>query len=143
MRVARALVAVLVIVTLTASAAGCGGSSDSSDTTETTTETTETTTETTETTDTASSEAEVTSFEVGGLDCKNQSAGSATVSVTWTAEATTAVELDVDGQLQNTAGPTGEANLTVPCDNEPHEISITARNDSGTGETESETITAG
>jgi Pentapeptide repeats (8 copies) len=102
------------------------------------------TTETTETTDsdTTSAAASVTSFDVGDVDCPS-GASSGTVTVSWTTEATTAVELSVDGTLTNTAGPDGSAGLVVPCDGATHEVSITPRNDSGSGETESQEVSSG
>jgi len=81
----------------------------------------------------------VTSFEVGDLVCSS-GATTGTVAVSWTTEATTAVELSVDGQLANTAGPQGSAGLVVPCDGGTHELSITPRSDSGNGETESKEV---
>jgi hypothetical protein len=100
------------------------------------------TTETTETTDTTSAAAEVTSFDVGDLDCSS-GASTGTVTASWTTEATTAVELSVDGVIANTAGPEGTADLNVPCDGASHEVSITPRNDSGSGETESQDVSSG
>jgi len=100
------------------------------------------TTDTTETTGTTSAAAAVTSFDVGDLDCPS-GASTGTVMVSWTTEATTAVELGVDGALANTAAPEGSANLVVPCDGETHQVSITPRNDSGSGETESEGVSSG
>lgn len=100
-------------------------------------------TETTDTTtDTTSATAAVTSFDVGDLDCPS-GASTGTVTVSWTTEATTAVELGVDGALANTAAPEGSADLVVPCDGETHQVSITPRNDSGSGETESEEVSSG
>lgn len=86
--------------------------------------------ETTETTDTTSTAAAVTSFDVADVDCSS-GAGTGTVTVSWTTEATTAVELSVDGAIASTAGPEGTADLDVPCDGATHEVSITPRNDSG------------
>lgn len=99
-------------------------------------------TETTETTETTSTAATVTSFDVGDLDCAS-GASTGTVTVTWTTEATTAVELGVDGTLANTAPPEGTADLVVPCDESTHEVSITPRNDSGSGETDSQEVSSG
>ena len=99
-------------------------------------------TETTETTETTASDAAVTSFEVGELDCSS-GASTGTVTVSWTTEATTAVELSVDGQLANTAAPEGSADLVVPCDGATHDVSITPRSDSGSGETESQEVSSG
>jgi hypothetical protein len=99
------------------------------------------TTDTTEITDTTSTAAAVTSFDVGDLDCAS-GASTGTVTVTWTTEATTAVELSVDGALANTAGPEGTADLVVACDGSTHEVSITPRNDSGSGETESQEVSS-
>lgn len=102
------------------------------------------TTDTTDTTDTdtTSTAAAVTSFDVGDLDCPS-GASTGSVTVSWATEATTAVELSVDGALTNTAGPEGSADLVVPCDGETHEVSITPRNDSGSGETESQEVSSG
>jgi hypothetical protein len=100
------------------------------------------TTDTTATTDTTSATAAVTSFDVGDLDCPS-GASTGTVTVSWTTEATTAVELGVDGVLANTAAPEGSADLVVPCDGAMHQVSITPRNDSASGETESEEVSSG
>jgi hypothetical protein len=100
------------------------------------------TTDTTETTETTSTTPSVTSFDVGDLQCAS-GASTGTVTVTWTTEATTAVELGVDGTLSNTAGPEGTADLVVPCDGSTHQVSITPRSDSGSGETESQEVSTG
>ena len=102
-------------------------------------------TETTDTTETTPSvEAEVTSFEVGGLDC---SAGTSDgrVTISWTTQSATAVQLAVDGAEPSNAAqsPEGSDDVDVPCDGETHEVSVTALNDSGTGETESKEVSSG
>jgi len=105
--------------------AGCGGSD---------------TTETTETTDVTTIEAEITSFEVGELDCPAGSA-SAVVNVAWKTENATAVDIEVDSVSPVSGfGPSGSTGVAVPCDGQEHEITITPLNDSGEGESESETV---
>jgi hypothetical protein len=92
------------------------------------------------------SEATVTTWEVGGLDCKETTESTAPVSVSWTTENATAVELAVDGSPPGASpgyGPSGSAELPVPCDDQAHTLSVTALDDAGSGQTMSETITAG
>jgi hypothetical protein len=98
------------------------------------------TTDTTETTDTTTAEAEVTSFEVGDLTCE---AGATTgaVAVAWKTQNATAVDIEVDSESPVSGfGPMGSTSVTVPCDGEEHEIAITALNDLGEGESESEDV---
>lgn len=83
----------------------------------------------------------MTTFDVGELDCPS-GASTGSVAVMWATETTTAVELSLDGQLENTAGPEGSATLQVPSDTDTHEVSITARNDAGAGETESREVSS-
>jgi hypothetical protein len=104
------------------------------------TETTATTdtTQTTTTTTTATSEAEVTSFDVGDLSCG--AATTAPVSVTWETENATAVEISVDSVTPAGYGPSGSADIVVPCDDQSHRITITPRSDQGPGQSESEEV---
>jgi hypothetical protein len=127
--VRRSLRWVLALVAMVVFIAGCGGS-DSSDTSAETTETTETT---------VSTEAEVTSFEVGDLDC---SAGGSdgTVDVSWDTSAATAVEISVDEGGTSGFGPSGSTSVDVPCDGETHDITITPLSDDGSGESETESV---
>ena len=104
-----------------------------------TTETTDTT-DTSETTTTETSPAEVTSFDVGDLKCG--AATTAPVTVTWETESATAVEIAVDSFTPANLGPSGSANVVVPCDDASHTITITPRSDSGPGEPESEDVSA-
>jgi hypothetical protein len=104
-----------------------------------TTETTDTS-DTTETTTTVASPAEVTSFDVGDLRCG--AAATAPVTVTWATESATAVEIAVDSFTPAGFGPSGSTNVVVPCDDESHTITITPRNDSGSGEPESKDVSA-
>jgi hypothetical protein len=118
---------VLVVLTI-ALLAGCGGSGSETTTTETTT--TETTTE--------AAAAEVTSFELGDLNCG--AATTAPVLVTWETANTTAVEIVVDSFSPAGFGPSGTTNVVVPCDDESHTITITPKSDAGTGEPESKDV---
>ena len=102
-----------------------------------TTETTETTA-TTETTTTETQPAEVTSFDVGDIQCG--AASTAPVTVTWETENATAVEIAVDSFTPGAFGPSGSTNVVVPCDDESHTITITPRSDSGSGEPESKDV---
>ena len=104
-----------------------------------TTETTDTS-DTTETTTTVASPAEVTSFDVGDLQCG--AAATAPVTVTWATENATAVEIAVDSFTPAGFGPSGSTNVVVPCDDESHTITITPRSDSGLGEPESKDVSA-
>jgi len=104
-----------------------------------TTETTDTT-DTSETTTTETSPAEVTSFDVGDLQCG--AATTAPVAVTWATENATAVEIAVDSFTPAGFGPSGSTNVVVPCDDASHTITITPRNDSGSGEPDSEDVSA-
>jgi len=102
------------------------------------------TTETT-TTETTPIEATVTTFSVGTFDCP-AGATEAPVKVSWQTQAATAVEFAIDGQAPGASagyGPSGTANLSVPCNGKTHEISVTALNDSGTGQTVTEPVGAG
>jgi hypothetical protein len=83
----------------------------------------------------------VTSFDVGQLDCAGGSEGS--VAVSWATTDATAVEFAVDGKAPSGSaggGPQGSATLQVPCDGQSHEVSVTAVNDAGAGETQTETV---
>ena len=103
------------------------------------TETTQTT-ETTDTTTTVATPAEVTSFDVGDLQCG--AATTAPVTVTWATENATAVEIAVDSFTPAGLGPSGSTNVVVPCDDASHTITITPRSDSGLGEPESKDVSA-
>jgi Pentapeptide repeats (8 copies) len=92
-------------------------------------------------TTTTTSSAEVTTFEVGDLSCG--AATTAPVSVTWTAENATAVEIAVDSVAPASFGPTGTTNVVVPCDDESHTITITPQSDSGPGEPQSKEVSPG
>src|SRR5262249_8654004 len=105
--------------------AGCGGSSGGSDT-----QTTESTT--------AASPAEVTSFDVGDLNCG--AATTAPVTVTWATASATAVEITVDSFSPKGFGPSGTTDLVVPCDDESHTITITPQSDAGAGAAESKEV---
>ena len=108
----------------------CPASSDTTDTTETTG------------TDTTGPQgAEVTSFTVGDLDCP--SGGDGSVGVSWATEAATAVRLEVDGAEVQSAGPSGSADLAVPCDGAEHEVSVVPLSDAGAGEADTETVSSG
>jgi hypothetical protein len=129
----RVLGLILVVAVVAVLATGCGGSGSSSAETTSTTETTEVT------------EATVASFDVGDLDCGSGEA-EGSVEVSWETEAATAVELAVDGEPPGASagyGPEGTADLAIPCDGESHEVSVTALNDSGAGETVTEQVEPG
>jgi hypothetical protein len=119
------LAAIAAVVLL----AGCGGSGDSG------TETTGTTSTTTE-----ASPAEVTSFDVGDLNCG--AATTAPVAVTWQTENATAVEIAVDSFSPKGFGPSGTTNVVVPCDDESHTITITPQSDAGAGEPDSKDVSS-
>ena len=99
------------------------------------TETTETTDTTQTTTTTPTSAAEITSLEVGDLNCG--AATTAPVSVTWETADATAVEIVVDAVTPAGYGPSGTADVVVPCDDRSHRITITPRSDAGPGPSES------
>jgi hypothetical protein len=105
------------------------------------TDTTETT-GTTSTTDSGGQAAEVTSFTVGELECPSGGSDGA-VSVTWATEAATAARLEVDGSEVESAGPSGSADLSVPCDGADHELSVVPLSDAGAGDPASETVSSG
>ena len=96
-------------------------------------------TDTTETTDT-SSDAEVTSFDVGDLTC--ETAGNVPVSVSWETENATAVEIALDTAASTGFGPSGSTDISVPCDGATHAITITPRNDSGVGVPETQEVSS-
>ena len=98
------------------------------------------TTDTTGTTTTAASDAEVTSFDVGDLTC--DTAGNVPVSVSWETENTTAVEIALDTAAPTGFGPSGSTDISVPCDDAPHAITITPRNDSGVGVPETQEVSS-
>jgi hypothetical protein len=66
-----------------------------------------------------------------------------TVSVSWETEAATAVRIEVDGAEAESAGPSGAADVTVPCDGADHEITVVPLSDAGEGEAETETVSSG
>jgi Pentapeptide repeats (8 copies) len=100
---------------------------------------TEDTTET-ETTTAPPTEAEVTTFEVGDLSCDG--AASAAVTVSWETENATAVRIALDTAAPMGYGPSGSTDVTVPCDEEPHAITITPQSDTGPGAPETEEVTS-
>ena len=87
---------------------------------------------------TASSDAEVTSFDVGDLTC--ETAGNVPVSVSWETENATAVEIALDTAASTGFGPSGSTDISVPCDDAPHAITITPRNDAGVGVPETQEV---
>jgi len=92
------------------------------------------------TTDTTTSVAEVTSFDIGDLTC--ETAANVPVSVSWETENTTAVEIALDTAAPTGFGPSGSTDISVPCDDAPHAITITPRNDSGTGVPETQEVSS-
>ena len=96
--------------------------------------------ESTGTTDATTSDAEVTSFDIGDLTC--ETAANVPVSVSWETENTTAVEIALDTAAPTGFGPSGSTDISVPCDDAPHAITITPRNDSGTGVPETQEATS-
>lgn len=98
-------------------------------------------TDTSETAVSGASDAEVTSFDVGDLTC--DSAGNVPVSVSWETENATAVEIALDTAPPTGFGPSGSTDISVPCDDTPHAITITPRNDSGVGVPETEEVGSG
>jgi hypothetical protein len=130
MRSARTAALVIALLSAVAlPAAGCGGSGDSGSTTGNTTDSTETT---------SASEAKVTSFDVGDLVCGG--AVAAPVDVTWATQDATAVDIAVDDFTAIGRGPSGTTTVTVACDDESHQISITPKSDAGLGETETKDV---
>jgi len=100
------------------------------------------TTETdTTTTATSPETAEVTSFDVGELNCDGVT--SALVSVSWETENATAVDIALDTAAPTGFGPSGSTDITVACDSAPHAITITPRNDAGPGVPETEQVETG
>jgi hypothetical protein len=95
----------------------------------------------TETQTTVASAAEVTSFDVGDMRCTS-GAATAPVEVSWETGNATAVEIEVDSFTPSPFGPSGMANVTVPCDGESHEISITPKSDAGPGEVETKEVSS-
>jgi len=115
-------------VVVAAVLAGCGGTS-SDDTAEETG-----TADATETTATP----QVTVFEVGDLRCTFGT--TAPVAVTWRTQSTTAVAIGVDSFRPLRRGPSGAADVVVPCDGEAHEITITPAGASREGESQSKEV---
>jgi hypothetical protein len=74
---------------------------------------------------------EVTSFDVGDLSC--DSGTTASVTVSWTCENATAVEIGVDSSSPAGYGPCGSTDAAVPCDGASHTITITPQSDAGPG----------
>jgi hypothetical protein len=95
-------------------------------------------TETTGTGTTASTGPDVTSFDVGDLSC--DSGTSASVTVSWTSENATAVEIGVDSSSPAGYGPSGSTAVAVPCDGASHTITITPQSDAGPGAPRSEKV---
>jgi hypothetical protein len=83
----------------------------------------------------------VQTFDVGDLSCGGAASG--TVTVTWTTDAATAVEIAVDGEAPSGYGPSGSADVDVPCDGASHMVTITPRSDSGDGAPESTDVSSG
>ena len=104
--------------------AGCGGSSGNESSTEATT----------------TSAAKVTSFGVDDLRCG--AAVTAPVEVTWSTEGATGVGIAVDDFSPAKAGPSGTMTITVPCDDNSHQITITPLGESGIGEAETHNISS-
>ena len=96
--------------------------------------------ESTDTTTTGASDAEVTSFDVDDLTC--ETAGNVPVSVSWETENATAVEIALDTDPSTGFGPSGSIDISVPCDDAPHAITITPRNDSGVGVPETQEVSS-
>jgi hypothetical protein len=74
---------------------------------------------------------------VGTLGCSGL-VSKAPVKVSWQTQAATAVELAVDNQPPGASasyGPSGSANLEIPCDGKTHHLSVAALSDLGTGQT--------
>ena len=94
----------------------------------------------TETTTTATSDAEVTSFDVGDLTC--ETAANVSVTVSWETENATAVEIALDTAQSTGFGPSGSTDLSIPCDGAPHAITITPRSDSGAGVPETKEVSS-
>jgi len=95
---------------------------------------------TTETTTNATSDAEVTSFDVGDLTC--ETAANVSVTVSWETENATAVEIALDTAQSTGFGPSGSTDLSIPCDGAPHAITITPRSDSGAGVPETKEVSS-
>jgi hypothetical protein len=124
----------VLVVLLVGLTAGCGGDGEETAVTTETVVTTETTSEVTE--------ASVTSLEVGDLQCfEGQADGTATV--VWETDAATAVEITVDGATVLDEGPSGSADVSVPCDGATHDVGVTALSDAGTGQSESQQVGPG
>jgi hypothetical protein len=142
-RIAWLGIFVVLVVGLTA---GCGGDDD---------ETTTVATETVVTTETETTEAEtetetfsdltagsVTSLEVGELECVEGELDG-TVTVDWETDGATAVELTVDGQTVADQGPSGSADISVPCDGATHDVGVTPLSDAGAGESQTQQVGPG
>lgn len=95
----------------------------------------------TETTDTTSAAA-VTTFVVGDLVCPEDSRDGS-ITVAWTTQNATAAEIGVDGETVSKTGPSGSKVVPVPCDGETHDVSVTALNDAGAGDSASEEVSSG
>lgn len=91
----------------------------------------ETGTETETDTDATGDEATVTSLEVTELDCGSSTIGQVTVS--WETENATAVEIALDTEAPTGFSSEGETNVDVPCDGEPHAVTVTPQSDAGPG----------
>lgn len=111
----------------------------------TTTESTTTDGTTTDsgTTTSAGGAPTIDSFDVPSTAGCEEGEEQKNVGVEWEASDATGVELAVDGEAPGAqAGleASGSADVTVPCDGEDHEISLTAFNSAGETATESATI---
>jgi hypothetical protein len=82
--------------------------------------------------------AQVTSFDVGALHCGGGVTGPVTVK--WATENATAVDIAVDSFTATKHGTAGTTTEIVACDRKSHQISITAKNKAGSGETETKDV---
>ena len=60
--------------------------------------------------------------------------------MTWATENATAVQIAVDSFTPAGYGPSGTATVTVPCDGDSHDVTITPRSDAGAGEAETKSV---
>lgn len=98
---------------------------------------------TTDTTDTetvtpSDTAAEITSFELSELDCGAATTGP--VTITWETENATAVAVAVDTAAAASFPPSGSTTVVVPCDGQPHAVTITPQSDTGPGVPETKEI---
>ena len=69
-------------------------------------------------------------------------AANVTVSVSWETENATAVEIALDTAAPTGFGPSGSTDVSFPCDDAPHAITITPRNDAGPGVPETQEVSS-